>query len=271
MPRTAFWLTRIAYGSAHLRNWLFMPSKLLWLLPLVWAPIAIPQSNNLPPKETLYYNIEWRLISAGKARIEWTPQPQLRVPSQVHFHLESVGLVSKLFKVEDEYNALLNPGYCAQAVQMTAHEGVRQRDTKVTFNTEAMNKATYLERDLVKNSVLLNQEIDVPPCVHDVLGGLFVLRSLNLEPNQSTEIAVSDGKKSAMVKVDAQVREDIKTPEGTFKTIRYEVYIFNNVIYRRSAHITLWLTDDRRKLPVQIRVRLQFTIGTITLQLEKHE
>jgi hypothetical protein len=33
----------------------------------------------------------------------------------------------------------------------------------------------------------------------------------------------------------------------------------------------VWLTDDRRKLPVQIRVRMQFAIGTITLQLEKHE
>jgi hypothetical protein len=241
----------------------------LLVLPLVWAPIAIPQSNNLPPKETLYYNIEWRLISAGKAKVEWSPQPQLRAPSQIHFHLESVGLVSKLFKVEDDYSALLNPGYCAQNVQMTTHEGNRQRETKVTFSSE--NKATYLERDLVKNNVLLSQEIDTPPCVHDVLGGLYVLRSLNLELNQSAEIAVSDGKKSAMVKVEAQQREDIKTPEGTFKTMRYEVYLFNNVIYRRPAHLTLWLTDDRRKLPVEIRVRLQFTIGTITLQLEKHE
>jgi hypothetical protein len=269
MHRAPFWLIYIAHRSAHLRNWRFMPSKLLLVLPLVWAPIAIPQSNNLPPKETLYYNIEWRLISAGKARVEWTPPPQPRAPSQIHFHLESIGLVSKLFKVEDDYSALLNPGFCAQAVQMTTHEGSRQRETKVTFGPE--NKAAYLERDLVKNSVLLSQEIDIPPCVHDVLGGLYALRSLNLEPNQTTEIAVSDGKKTAMVKVEGQQREEIKTPEGTFKTIRSEVYLFNNVIYRRPAHLTLWLTDDRRKLPVEIRVRLQFTIGTITLQLEKHE
>jgi hypothetical protein len=181
-----------------------------------------------------------------------------------------VGLVSKLFKVEDDYSALLNPGFCAQAVQMTTHEGSRQRETKVTFDAET-KKASYLERDLVKNTVLLSQEIDFSPCVHDVLGGLYFLRSLNLEPNQSAEIPVSDGKKSAKVKVEAQQREDIKTPEGAFKTIRYEVYLFNNVIYRRPAHLTLWLTDDRRKLPVEIRVRLQFTIGTITLQLEKHE
>jgi hypothetical protein len=91
------------------------------------------------------------------------------------------------------------------------------------------------------------------------------IRTLNLEPGQSTQVPVSDGKKSVMAKVEAQHREDIKTPEGTFKTICYEIYLFNGVLYKRPAHLNVWLTDDRRKLPVQIRVRMQFTIGTINL------
>ncbi len=33
----------------------------------------------------------------------------------------------------------------------------------------------------------------------------------------------------------------------------------------------VWLTDDDRRLPVQIRVRMQFLIGTIELKLEKQE
>ena len=82
---------------------------------------------------------------------------------------------------------------------------------------------------------------------------------------------MSDGKKSVMARVEAQQREDVKVPDAAYKTIRYEVFLFDNVLYRRSAHLHVWLTDDRRKLPVQVRVRLQFTIGTITLQLEKHE
>jgi hypothetical protein len=132
-------------------------------------------------------------------------------------------------------------------------------------------RASYLERDLLRNATVLAKEIDTPPCVHDVAGGLYLLRTLNLEPGHSTQIAVSDGKKSVMAKVEAQQREEIKTPAGTFKAIRYEVYLFNNVLYNRSAHLYVWLTDDRRKLPVQIRVRMQVTIGTITLQLEKQE
>src|SRR5262249_9148085 len=128
-----------------------------------------------------------------------------------------------------------------------------------------------LERDLSRNVTVLAQETDVPTCVYDVAGGLYFMRTLNLEPGQSTQVPVSDGKKSVMARVEAQQREEIKTPAGTFKTIRYEVFLFNNVLYRRNAHLYVGLSEDRNRLPVQIRVRMQIAIGTITLQLEKHE
>jgi hypothetical protein len=243
----------------------------LLLPPLVCATLASSQSNSLPAKENLYYNIEWRLFSAGKAKVELSTTPQPRPGYQVNLHVESTGIVSKLFKVEDDYSANMSPAYCAQSLQMTTQEGSRLRETKITFDAES-KKASYLERDRARNNaVVLSKETEVPPCVHDVVGGLFFIRTLNLEPGQSTQIPVSDGKKSVMVKVEAQAREDVKTPEGTFKTIRYEVYLFNNVLYKRSAHVNLWVSDDRRKLPVQIRVRMTFTVGTINLQLEKHE
>ena len=244
-----------------------MPLKPLLAL-LAFAPLASPQSP--PAKETLYYTVEWRLITAGKAKLEWTSEQRPSTGSQVNLRLESVGLVSKFFKVEDDYSANLNAALCGQSVQITTNEGSRQRETKVMFDS-ASRKASYLERDRAKNTVLATHEIDIPPCVHDVIGGLYLLRTLNLEPGQSTQVPVSDGKKSVMAKVEAQQREDVKTPLGTFKTIRYEVYLFNDVLYRRSAHLNVWLTDDRRRLPVRVQVRMQIAIGTITFLLEKAE
>ena len=239
---------------------------------LLVCSLGRPQSSSNPPaRETFSYLIEWRLFNAGRARVELTTNPPPRDGSQVHLHVESTGIVSKLFKVDDDYLATLNSGYCASALQMNVHEGSRQRDVKVSFDPEA-KKANYLERDRAKNNaVVLARDIDTPPCVHDVVGGLFFLRTLNLEPGQSTQVPVSDGKKSVMAKVEAQQREDVKTPLGTFKTVRYEIHLFNGALYQRSAHLNIWMTDDRRRLPVQIRVRMTFTIGTITLTLDKHE
>jgi hypothetical protein len=241
----------------------------LCLLAAVCFRIASPQTA-LPAKESFFYNVEWRLITAGKARLDLSALPAPRAGWETRLHLESVGLVSKLYKVEDDYTSILNPALCAQTVQMTTREGSRQRETKITFDAQT-KRASYLERDRLKNTTVLTKEIDIPSCVHDVVGGLFQLRTLNLEPGQSAQIALSDGKKSVSAKIEAQRREDVKTPAGTFKTVRYEAFIFNDVLYRRSAHLYIWLTDDRRKLPVQLRVRMPITVGTLTLQLEKHE
>jgi hypothetical protein len=235
---------------------------------LVSIPLAFSQSNPLPSRESLTYSIEWRLINAGKAVVDWTSTAG--DGAQIKINVESAGLVSKLFRVEDRYIVNMGAGLCGQSVQLTAQEGSRDRETRITFDYPN-HRADYLERDRAKNTVLLARETEIPPCVHDIAGGLFFLRTLNLEPGQSAQLPLTDGKKSVVAKVEAQQREEIKTTAGTFKTIRYEAYVFNNVLYRRPAHLYVWITDDPRRLPVQIRVRMQLTIGTITLQLEKHE
>jgi hypothetical protein len=235
---------------------------------LVSIPLAYPQSNALPAHESLTFSIEWRLITAGRAVVNWATTGS--DTAQIKVKVESAGLVSKLFRVEDTYIANLGSGLCGQSTQLTAQEGSRERETKITFDYPN-HRADYLERDRQKNTVLLAKETDIPPCVHEIAGGLFFLRTLNLEPGQSALVPLTDGKKSVVAKVEAQQREEVKTSAGTFKTIRYEAYIFNNVLYRRPAHLYVWLTDDSRRLPVQIRVRMQLTIGTITLQLEKHD
>lgn len=256
----------VAPHKRHLRHWPFM--RLLAPMLLACASFALAQSSIAPAHEVLSYNVEWRLITAGKARIEWSAHSAPRPGYEIKLNLTSTGLVSKLFKVQDEYVAQFTQGLCIQSSFLKAIEGRRSRETRITFEN---GRANYLERDLIARTTVLAKEIEVPPCVHDVAGGLYFLRTLNLEPGQSTQIPVSDGKKSVIAKVEAQQREDVKTPAGAFKTIRYEVYLFNNVLYGRPAHLYVWLTDDRRKLPVQIRVRMQITIGTITLQLEKQE
>jgi hypothetical protein len=260
---------RVAPPAALLRNWRLMLRRLP-LLAMVCASQALPQSNALPRREILSYSVEWRLITAGKARMEWNGGPPSRPGWQVKLSLESTGLVSKLFKVEDTYAASLNQSLCIVSSQLIAREGSRQRDTRITFDYDG-RKASYLERDLVKNATLSSQEMDLPSCTHDVAGGLYYLRTLSLEPGHSVQAAVSDGKKAVEAKIEAQQREEIKVPDGTYKTIRYEIFLFDNVLYRRSGHLYVWLSDDARRLPVQIRARMAFTVGTITFLLDKHE
>jgi hypothetical protein len=228
-------------------------------------------THPFPVPETLHYSIEWHLINAGTAQIRLEPHNATGRPQwEVKVHLESAGVVSRLYKLDDHYTVNLEDQFCAVNSDMDTFEGKRHRDTKVTYD-RGHNRATSVERDLIKNTTLSTKDIQVPSCVSDVVGGLYKFRTMHLEPGQSMQVPTSDGKKSASVRIEAQEREEVKTHLGTFKTIRYEAFIFNGVIYSKKASMLIWLTDDARRLPVQMRARMSFPIGSITLQLEKEE
>jgi hypothetical protein len=240
-----------------------------WLL-FATAPGASPQTTS---HETLNYAIEWRLIPAGTAKLTWSPLPGGGpiggAASEIRLHLESEGLVSRLFRVSDDYTAMLGQNLCVQSTFLSAHEGNRNKETRVVFDA-ANRKAGYIEKDLTKNSTI-NKEIEIPVCVHDVIGGLMVLRNLRLEPGKTAQIPLSDGKKFVQARVESQRREELNTEFGTVKTIRYEVFVFDNVLFKRSGHLHVWLTDDDARLPVQLQVHFQITIGTITFRLMKQD
>lgn len=217
----------------------------------------------------LNFGVEWRLVHAGNIRLSWEPKGS-PTAGEANLKVESEGVVARLYKVDNRYRAAMAENYCAISAGLHVEEGNRRRETSVNYDRER-KKAFFLERDLIKNAVISERNVDIPACVHDVVGGLMALRTKKIELGQSINLPISDGKKFAEVKVTALDKEVVRTPAGTFQTTRHEVFLMNNVIYGRRGRVFVWLTDDDRRLPVQIRVRLQILIGTITLQLTKEE
>jgi len=233
------------------------------MVPVV-APTAPPPASEVPSgAEKFTYDIEWRLIHAGTAVVEVRER-------QASMKLESAGLVSTLYKIDDTYNANFDQPFCVTSTGMEAKEGKRHHQTDVTYD-RAQLRATRTERDLIANKVLHSDSVEIPGCVHEIVGAIAMLRRTNLNVGQSTQIPLSDGRKSALVKVEAQEREDVRTTIGNYHTIRYEANMLNGVVYSRKGRVFIWLTDDARKLPVQIRVRVAFPVGSVTLGLAREE
>jgi hypothetical protein len=227
-------------------------------------------SAPFPSAERLSYDIEWRLIYAGSAHMSLEPKPGDPSKWNSQLRIESGGLVSKLYRLEDTYNIGMQDGFCTALTELDAIEGKRHRDTKVVYD-HTRAKASYVERDLDKNAVIKTAEVDIPACTLDAVAGLYKLRMDKLEPGQSKQVPMSDGKKTAYARVEAQAREQVKIKAGTFDTIRYEVFLFNGVLYSRKADLFVWLTDDSHRLPVQIRARMSFPVGTIMFELTNDE
>jgi hypothetical protein len=222
-----------------------------------------PADTSAPPAEKLIYSVQWRLLHAGTVTVETQPR-------SARMTMESAGVVSALIKIKEIYNVTYDDPICATGSTLDSTEGKRHHDTKIRYD-RSEGRAFFVERDLVKNSTVRDTSVETPGCVQDVLGALIRVRGMNLEPGQSAQLPVSDGRKSASVKVEAQGRENIKTAAGSFKTVRYEANLMNGVIYTRPGRVLAWLSEDSRRLLVRVEVRLNFPAGTVTLNLDKAE
>ncbi len=221
--------------------------------------------------EALEYRVDWKLWHAGDIQLAYRPavagSGEL---AHAEVSLRTQGFVDKLYTVENHYTVKFDGEFCADSYDFNVKEGSKRRRITTTYQ-QPKGRASYRDRDLVRGKIASRKTIRVPHCVHDELTALAKFRTMSLEPGESVEIPISNGKKSASAKITRQEMETVKTPAGSFDAVRYEIFLFNNVLYRRKGRLFVWLTDDERRLPVQFQLRLRVYYGTITLQLVKEE
>lgn len=231
------------------------------------AQQASEKSCRFPCPEKLSYRIEWRLLAAGTATVEMsrgTPADW-----ETSLHLESAGFITRLYKVLDTYKATSNDEFCAASSVLDAEEGKRHTVTRLTFEN-TRHKLDYDERDLLKNSTV-RKELDIPPCTYEIAGALEALRAMSLQPGKWVTLPVTNGKKMAYTKIQAQAKESVNLAGRAYQTVRYEVFLFDDVLYKRKGRLLIWISDDGDRVPIQLRLQMGFPIGSVTVQLEKEQ
>jgi hypothetical protein len=143
--------------------------------------------------------------------------------------LETTGLVSKLFRVDDDYASSFDSSFCSSETVLRANEQGRQRETRVIYQ-QPPGKASLLETDQPRSALVEHKGIDVPACVQDAIAGLARLRTMNVDVGSSIELPLSDGRKSALVRVLARRTEMLKTDAGRYATTCYEAFLFNGAL-----------------------------------------
>jgi hypothetical protein len=141
-------------------------------------------------------------------------------------------------------------------------EGRRQVNSDLKFSY-AQSKAHYSEKNLV-SGIQKHRDVSIPACVTDSLSAIFYATSQPMVVGQSFQFPLADASRTVPVTMKVEGREEIKTPAGTFQTLRVEPTAAAGIVKNRG-NIWIWYTDDERHMPVQMRARLFW--GTITFRL----
>jgi hypothetical protein len=228
-------------------------------LGILLARFSLCQERASPPAflgEKLRYVMTILGIVGGELILtaeetKWEGRPAYR------FELSALSndFLSKFFLVRDDLVSWVDPK-TFRSLRFEKHsvEGKRVRDELTEFDYERGTARIDGETKPLFDATL------------DTLSSVYYLRTLDLDKTKPLELAVFS-RQSYLLRVDVQAKERISTPAGSFDTIRVEPKSEGANLLGKN--LVLWLTDDERKVPVQLKSKLK--VGTLIGKLKAIE
>ena len=230
-------------------------------IPPLQAPVP---GFEYPQHQTLTFNVDWRVFTAGIAVFHLDQVGDLL---KISATADTIGAINMLFPVVDRFQSGFNlQTGCSTGFNKQIQEGRRKIASELMFDY-GKGRQSQNERNLVKGTAT-HKEANIPACVQDSLSAIFYTQSQPLNVGQTMYFPLADSMLTVTVGMKVESKEEIKTPAGTFQTVKVQATADEGVVKNRGQ-IWIWYTDDTRHLPVQMQARLFW--GTITFHLQSIE
>jgi len=214
--------------------------------------------------ERLNYDVSWSdFIVAGELTIETKDRRSFDGVDGFHVsaQAQSVGLVSAVvYKVNDIYESFLSAATLQPfRAEKNSRRGKKREQASVTLDQQ---RRTARLSD--------GRTIEIPPDTYDLAGLLFAIRAMDLTEGKSRTFNVIEENKLYKISVEPEGTEKVTTPAGSFDTVRMTTKIISGGRDSNLYNLKLYITNDTRRLPVQItaepswgqvRVRLTSVTG----------
>lgn len=183
---------------------------------------------------------------------------------------KSKGTLLKLFRfsfLQEMQSSIDSDSFRAMRTVKHDVQKERVRDSEAVFDYSE-RRVTYVEtdpNDTMRPPRRIASEIN--DISHDLISGLYSLRLMPLAVGKSFRMTVSDSGLVYEIPVRVAAREQQKTIFGRLWCFRIEPQVFGpGRLIEREGDMTIWLTDDARRLPVRSVVNSPY--GKIDIRLK---
>lgn len=242
-------------------------------------PVTIPFSSG----EELVYQAEFnkgllRGVDVAefsfKAVIEPVPTRGLAGNDPVIIRLVgdvmSRGLFPRIagFRFHEHVESTVDPDpFTALRTNKREEQGKRLRVSEAVFD-HAARKVTWTEGDPNQSQPPRIDELEFSEPIQDILTVIYYLRTQKLEVGKSFDAPLSDSGKVFRFAVAVVERKELKTVLGRVTALRIEPALFGeNGLVRSRGSLSIWITEDSRRLPV--KAQLKVDLGTFDITLKK--
>ncbi len=216
-------------------------------------------NNAFDVGEELTFAIRYGPIVAGSATMAIPKITKIKDRECYHIvtRTRSSKFFSAFFKVDDKVESFMDKsGLFSWRFEKHLREGKYRADQLVELD--------HIKRTAVTNG---KDTLRIPPCVQDILTAFYYIRTLPMEIGKSIFIDNQADRKLYPLEILVHRKERIKTKAGTFDCIVIEPKLRGDAIFKQRGKLKIWITDDSRRIPVQMKSKV--FIGSITAELKK--
>ena len=226
--------------------------------------------------EELFYEAEFKkglLRGANIGEFRFSARPEQTAagdPLRLVGDVVSKGFFTKLagIRFHEHVESIVDPDqFMVLRTNKLDEQGKRVRVSDATFDHEK-RKVTWTERDPNQNQPPRITSLDFSEPIQDILSMIYFVRTQKLEVGKSFEIPVSDSGQVYRMTVAVVERKRIKCVLGRVSAIRIEPAMFGEGrMLRGEGKMSIWITEDSRRLPVWAQLKLD--VGTVDIKLKR--
>jgi hypothetical protein len=213
-------------------------------------------SRPFVPGERLSYDVYFGAIKVGTGSMEVRGIDTVRGRPAYHTAFRLNGGIP-FYKVDDTFESwFATDDLASLRFNQDQNEGTKERQHRYEIYPD---RRTYDD--------LSDQEPEQPSVADPLDDGSFVyfVRTVPLEVGRTYEFQryFKPDRNPVTIRVDR--RERVKVPAGTFDAIVIQPVIKTKGVFSESGHAELWISDDDRRVILQMKSQLSF--GSLDLYL----
>lgn len=225
------------------------------------------------PQEVVFKNGEWfkfrihyGVFNASYATMHLTETTLNEKPV---YHIKgagkSTGLLHLFFKVDDKYETYIDRNEVKPyRFIRNIYEGGYTKDIQIDFDHKN-GKALVHDKKNKKRDTL-----DIKPSTQDMMSAFYHLRNTvdihDLKKGDSFKLPMFFDKENFEFKLKFLGRDTLKTKFGKAAALQFRPYVMSGRVFREEESLTVWVSDDLNKVPLQIKAKL--AVGSLTASLD---
>lgn len=205
-------------------------------------------------------------LKAGNATLE---VKNSRFKGKPVFHIVgkgwTTGAIKWFFKVEDHYETYLDKtGYLPYKFLRKIDEGGHTKHIEIEFDQEQHKALVHNKKHHY------HKTIDTKPNVQDMVSTFYYLRNeldiKGLKVGDEVEVNMFFDEENYAFKLKYLGNEVIETNFGKIAALKFRPYVMAGRVFKEEESLTLWVSNDKNKMP--LRIKADLAVGSLRADLE---